>query len=75
MEVRTTDGKVLVRQPKSVPGDPHNPVSQELLEAKFRDCVAFSAKPIAAANIDRAIEMIRNLENVADATEVIRLLA
>ena len=74
VEVRTTNGKVLVRQPKSVPGDPHNPVSQELLEAKFRDCVSFSAKPIAAANIDRAIEMIRNLENVADATDVIRLL-
>ena len=40
MEVRTTDGKVLVRQPKSVPGDPHNPVSQELLEAKFRASIA-----------------------------------
>jgi 2-methylcitrate dehydratase PrpD len=74
VEIRTRDGRVLSRQPRSVPGDPHNPVSQELLEAKFRDCVAFSAKPIPGANVERAIELIRDLENVANVTDVIRLL-
>ena len=75
VEIRTTDGRVLIRQPHSVPGDPHNPVSQELLEAKFRDCLSFSAQPIPAKKRDRAIEMISDLENVADATEIIRLLS
>lgn len=74
VEVRTRDGRVLVCKPDAVPGDPRNPVDQKLLEMKFRDCVSFSAKPIPAKNIDDAIEMINNLENVSDATEVIRLL-
>ena len=75
VEIRTKDGRVLVSQPDSVPGDPKSPVSQELLEEKFRDCISFSAKPIPSRNIDRVIEMIRNLEKVSDATEIIRLLA
>lgn len=75
VEIRTRDGRVLVRKPDGVPGDPRHPVSQELLETKFRDCASFSAKPIPTQNIDRAIEMIRNLENVSDATEIISLLS
>ena len=58
-----------------MPGDPRNPVSMQLLETKFRDCVSFSARPVKAAQIDLAIEMIRNLDDVADAGEVIRLLS
>ena len=75
VEIRTKDGRVFRRQPDSVPGDPKSPVSQKLLEEKFRDCVSFSAKPVPRRNIDRVIEMIRDLENVVDATEIIRLLA
>jgi 2-methylcitrate dehydratase PrpD len=74
VEIRTKDGRLYSRQPHGVPGDPAHPVNQEMLEAKFRDCVSFSARPIAQSNIDRAIELIRDLENVPDATEIIRLL-
>jgi hypothetical protein len=45
-----------------------------VIESKFRDCVSFAAKPIAAKNIDRAIELVRDLENQQDVTEVVRLL-
>jgi hypothetical protein len=58
-----------------MPGDPRNPVSAQLLEAKFRDCVSFSARPIKAAQADRAIDMIRNLDEVGDAAEIIRVLS
>lgn len=75
VEVRTRDGRVLACRPEGVPGDPKHPVGQDVLDTKFRDCMSFSAKPIASGNIDRAIEMIRNLENVSDATAVIRLLS
>ena len=75
VEIRTKDGRVLVRQPASVPGDPSNPLDQDLLEAKFRDCVSFSAKSVPARNVDRAIGMVRDLENLVDATDIIRLLA
>lgn len=74
VEIRTRDGRVLMCQPGGVPGDARHPVSQELLESKFRDCVSFSAKPVAEKNVDRAIEMIRDLEQVTDAIEIIRVL-
>ena len=75
VEVKTKDGRTMQCQPDSVPGDPKNPVSQDLLEAKFRDCVSFAAKPIAPASVERAIELIRNLENAPDAAEIVRLLS
>jgi 2-methylcitrate dehydratase PrpD len=75
VEIVTRDGRRLEHRPTSVPGDPKNPVSWDALEAKFRDCVSFSAQPVAAANVDRALASTRNLEAAADATAVVRLLA
>jgi hypothetical protein len=57
-----------------VPGDPQHPVTRDLLEAKFRDCVSFAARPLVEARVDRAIALIRDLENVADMTEIMQLL-
>lgn len=74
VEIRTTDGRLFSCKPSGVPGDPSHPVSDVLLEAKFRDCVSFSATPVPAGNIDKAIALMRDLENVADATDIIRLL-
>ena len=74
VEIRMRDGTVHALRPDGVPGDPSHPVSDELLEAKFRDCVSFSATPIPAQNVDRAIERIRDLENVEDVSEIVRLL-
>ena len=75
VEVRTRDGRVLVSEPEGVPGDPKHPVDWTLLETKFRDCVSFSRVPVRAANVDAAIERIRNLEQLDDVTEIVRLLA
>jgi 2-methylcitrate dehydratase PrpD len=74
VEIRVKSGKVYSCTPDGVPGDPRHPVSDELLEAKFRDCVSFSARPIPAENVERAIRMINDLENLADVTEIVRLL-
>jgi 2-methylcitrate dehydratase PrpD len=75
VEIRTRSGKVYSRKAEHLPGDPKQPVQRAFLETKFRDCVSFSAKPVTAANIDRAVGMIWDLENAADATEIIRLLS
>ena len=75
VEIRTRLGTTHARKAEHLPGDPKQPVKREFLEAKFQDCVRFSAKPLAPGNVDRAVEMIWNLENVADATGVVRLLA
>ncbi|MBI3043409.1 MAG: MmgE/PrpD family protein [Betaproteobacteria bacterium] len=74
VEIRTRDGRVLSSKPDGVPGDARNPVGWPLLESKFRDCVSFSAKPVPPMNVDRVIEMIRNLENVGNPTEILSLL-
>ncbi len=75
LEIRTLDGRVLTCTPKSVPGDPANPPSQDLLERKFRDCVSFSAKRIDAANVDRAVALIGDLENLSDVSQIVRILS
>jgi 2-methylcitrate dehydratase PrpD len=75
VEIRTRDGKLHTHQARHLPGDPKQPVQREFLEAKFRDCVSFSAKAIPGGNVERAVGMIWELEQAADATEIVRLLA
>ena len=75
VEIVTRDGRRFEHRSTSVPGDPKNPVSWERLEAKFHDCVSFSARPVAAEKADDAAGMIRVLETLPDATAVVRLLA
>ena len=75
VEVRTRGGKLHSHKADSLPGDPRQPVKRAFLESKFRDCVRFSATPVPPANVDRAIEMIWNLEHATDATAIVRLLA
>jgi 2-methylcitrate dehydratase PrpD len=75
VEILTRDGRRFEHRASGVPGDPQNPVSWERLEAKFRDCVSFSAKPVAADAVDRAVEIIRKLETVSDSAGIVRLLS
>jgi 2-methylcitrate dehydratase PrpD len=75
VEIVTRDGRRFEQRSTGVPGDPKNPVSWEQLEAKFHDCVSFSAKPVSRDAAARAVELIRKLEAAPDATEVVRLLS
>jgi len=75
VEIHLRDGRTLSRKADGVPGDPRNPIARAQLEAKFRDCVSFAAKPVARPNIDRAIALINDLENLDDAAEIVRVLS
>jgi 2-methylcitrate dehydratase PrpD len=75
VEIRTVDGRLLSHRPDGMPGDPRNPVSAELLEAKFRDCVSFAARRVAADRVESAIDLMRKLDTVPDVREIIRLLS
>jgi 2-methylcitrate dehydratase PrpD len=75
VEIVTKDGRRFEHRSTGVPGDPQNPVTWEALEAKFRDCISFSARPVCAANADRAIALVRDLEKAGDATGVVHLLS
>ena len=74
VEIKTRDGRLLSSKPDSVPGDPKQRVGWDVIATKFRDCVSFAAKPIPAKNVDRVIELVRDLEKQSDVTEIVRLL-
>ena len=74
VEIKLRDGRTLTRKADGVPGDPRHPIAQTQLEAKFRDCVSFAARPVAKQNIDRAIELINALESLDDAADIVRAL-
>jgi 2-methylcitrate dehydratase PrpD len=75
VEIRTKDGTIRSCQVQHLPGDPKQPVEWEFLEAKFRDCLAFSEKPVTREQVERAIRAIRELEQSPDVTEIVRLLS
>jgi 2-methylcitrate dehydratase PrpD len=75
VEIEMNDGRVFREQAAGMPGDPAHPVTQDVLEAKFRDCVAFAARPIAKANAERAIECVRDLDAMEDVAAIVELLA
>lgn len=74
IKVTTTDGRTFERVGDKVPGEAEAPMDWTYIEAKFREAVAFSVKPVTPKDIDRAISLIRDLENVDDATEIMRAL-
>jgi 2-methylcitrate dehydratase PrpD len=73
--VKVKGGKSYVKQVSLPYGHHLNPVKPSDIVEKFRDCVAFSPRPIPAADVERVIGMILHLEEVPDIREIIRLLA
>ena len=75
VEIKTRDGRTLRHKASNLPGDPENPADWALLETKFRDCMSFSVKPPSARQLDQVIAMVHDLENLKDATEILRVLS
>ena len=69
------DGRTLSRVGDPVPGDVECPMSWEYIEAKFRDCAALAANKPKADAVLRAQALVRQLDQVTDATEILRELA
>ncbi|MGE3985994.1 MAG: MmgE/PrpD family protein [Dehalococcoidia bacterium] len=74
IRITTRGGQTFAHRVDSVPGDPRNQVAWPQVEAKFRDCVSFAPNPIPAANVERVIEMVHDLEKLDDVTEIVRLM-
>ena len=66
MEVLTTSGAHLTQRVDVPLGQPDNPLSDEQLAAKFRDCASHSLLPVSSEAVERAIEMAANLEDLSD---------
>ncbi|MBE0415602.1 MAG: MmgE/PrpD family protein [Dehalococcoidia bacterium] len=69
--VKLKNGRVLSHKVTSLTGDPSNPVSQDDLHAKYRDCAAAVLSP---QEIERSLEMASNLEKLKDITPLMNII-
>ncbi|MFN8682392.1 MmgE/PrpD family protein [Paracoccus sp. P2] len=74
VEVVAKDGRRWLREGQGVPGNADNPMSWDGVYAKFAECASVSAVPIADDRILQAQGFARNLDDLDDATELIRVL-
>lgn len=75
MEIVTTDGRILRSENVvDAKGHPNNPMSFDELADKFRDCVTHAVYPLPEANVERAIELCANLEDVSHVAQIVTLL-
>lgn len=75
VEVVTRGGKTFERVAREVPGDAGSPLGWDALCEKFRSCASLAAVRVPDRRIREAEELVRHLEDVEDATEVMRLLS
>jgi 2-methylcitrate dehydratase PrpD len=74
IEIVTRDGRVFERLGDKVPGSQEAPLTWEQISEKFVSCASVAQIPPSEASIRTAQELVRQLENVGDATEVLRAL-
>lgn len=74
VEIKLDDGAVYVEEVEHFLGSVENPMTFEDCARKFRECAAISIKPLPDEQIERVIGMVDGLEQLDDATEIIRLL-
>jgi 2-methylcitrate dehydratase PrpD len=75
IEIATKDGQVFERLGSEVPGSLEAPLTWKQLSEKFASCASVAAAAPSDAGIEKAERMIRQLETVDDATDVLRALA
>ena len=74
IQIRTRDGKLYVKRVDNPRGDHTNPMSMEEITEKFWECAELLARPIGRQNLKKVIQVIANLEKVADVTSIVKLL-
>ena len=70
--LHTTDGRVFERGLDIAPGFPGNDLSDAQQQARFDDCMAYAPRPLT--RVPALLEALRNLDRLADARELVRLL-
>jgi 2-methylcitrate dehydratase PrpD len=75
LEVLTTKGTKLAIQLVPPPGSQEHPMSQDALVTKFTDCARHSAIAMDDGVINAVIDMVRNLEDVANIQDLCSLVS
>lgn len=75
MDIETVDGRIFSLVGEEVPGDAECPMTWDYLYQKFSDTAKLAAIPPSLEQIRKVQEMVRNLETLDDATEIMRVLS
>lgn len=75
VELLTVDGRRFERVGTQVPGNPDNPMTWTDVGRKFADCARSAATPLTKSRIDRAINLAVELDQLPDATELVRAVS
>jgi 2-methylcitrate dehydratase PrpD len=73
--ITTRDGRRFERIGTGIPGSLEAPMSWDDVARKFRDCAAAAVVPPSADRVEATLRLARDLENLGDATELLRVLA
>jgi 2-methylcitrate dehydratase PrpD len=73
--VRRADGLAASQETTNPSGSPEKPLSDAQLQAKFRDCAAHAVKPIPKEAVEQAVQLIYHLDDIPDATTLVRLFS
>jgi len=74
IEATLKDGSVKTVEMLTAIGSPERPATFEECVEKFYGCVDFSARPMSREHAGKIIETVKNLEKLADISELIKLL-
>jgi 2-methylcitrate dehydratase PrpD len=75
IRVQRIDGRSHTLATTTPSGSPEKPLSDAQLRAKFRDCAANAAHPIANEVIEQAMHLVFHLDAAPEATALVHLFA
>jgi len=75
VEVLTRDGRRHVQRIDYAKGNPRNPVPHAEIRANFLSCAERTPKRLHRANVERARDLIEDLETVTDVSQIPALLS
>jgi 2-methylcitrate dehydratase PrpD len=73
IEIQLTDGRSISGRADFGKGSPANPMSDEELAGKFRECAAWGK--LSRTNADKVVDRVFNLEKLKSIRELTKLLA
>jgi 2-methylcitrate dehydratase PrpD len=75
VEIIASSGRRWMVEGRDVPGGTTNPMIWDDLCRKFRECGAVAVTPVSEAALTKAIDLATRLEDLPDATELMRCLS
>ena len=74
MQIKMKNGRVVSKQASTIKGSPDNPMTMQESIEKFKKCVEYSEKPLSKSKIEDSINIIINLDEVQNISQLLKLL-